>query len=166
MKSRHFRAPRASIAFVTAMLLCVTASSSCAQATRSADRTVADSILALAQEWVDTWNQRDVERMAELHADPANTRYGICNDFLAIEGLLEDIGRSDFFGTSWSIAMVDPRVRVLGADGAVVSFGLVGDETTGGGSRPFDEAFTLVYERVDGVWKIIHVQDSSCPESA
>ena len=166
MKSRHFGARRETMALMTGVLLCVTASSSCAQATRSPDPAVADSILALAHEWVDTWNQRDVERMAELHADPANTRYGICNDFFGIEGLLDDIRRSDFFGPSWSIQIIDPRVRVLGADGAFVSFGLIGDETVGGDSRPFDAAFTLVLERIDGVWKIVHVQDSTCPEGA
>lgn len=46
---------------------------------------VAKTLLALSQEWIDTWNQKDVERMTQLHGDVAHTLYGIGDTFSTVE---------------------------------------------------------------------------------
>lgn len=123
--------------------------------------TLTEKLLALAQEWVDTWNQKDVERMAQLHGDVADTLYGFGDTFDSVETLLQGIRETNFWNVSWKLALVEPRVRILGPDAGLVSFRLVGEESGAGRTKPFSEAFTLVYQNLDGEWKIVHVQDSS-----
>lgn len=122
-----------------------------------------ETLLARSQEWVDTWNVKDVERMRRLHADDvADQRYVIGNGFGTMEELLRMVREENFWNVTWSIKIVDPKVRMLGSDGGLVSFLLVGTETTGGGvPRPFSEAFSLVFQRIRGEWLIVHVHDSS-----
>lgn len=122
---------------------------------------VANTLLALSQQWVDTWNQRDIERMAEMHGDVTQTIYVIGETSSTVEWLLREIREKNFWDLSWKIAMVDPHVRILGADAGLVSFRLVGEEAGARGTKPFSAAFTLVYQKLEGGWKIVHVQDSS-----
>jgi ketosteroid isomerase-like protein len=120
-----------------------------------------ETLLALSQMWVDTWNQRDVARMAEMHGDVTRTVYVIDETFSTVEWLLRDIREKNFWNLSWKIEMVEPHVRMLGADAGLVSFRLVGEEEGPQGTKPFSAAFTVVYQKLDGEWKIVHVQDSS-----
>ena len=122
---------------------------------------VTQTLLALSQQWVDTWNERDIERMAEMHGDVARTVYVIGETSSTVEWLLREIRDKNFWNLSWKIRMVEPHVRVLSADAGVVFFRLVGEEASERGTMPFSAAFTLVYQRLDGDWKIVHVQDSS-----
>lgn len=122
---------------------------------------VTETLLALSHQWVDTWNQKDVERMAAMHGDVTRTAYVIGETFSTVEWLLQEIREKKFWDLSWKIHMVEPHVRVLGADAGLVSFRLVGDEASARGTKPFSAAFTLVYQKLDGEWKIVHVQDSS-----
>lgn len=121
----------------------------------------ADTLLALSQQWVDTWNQRDIEGMAEMHGDVTRTFYLIGETSTPVQWLLREIREKNFWDLSWKIRMVDPHVRLLGADAGLVSFRLVGDEVSARGTKPFNAAFTLIYQKLDGEWKIVHVQDSS-----
>lgn len=123
----------------------------------------ADTLLALSHEWVDTWNTKDVERMRRLHADDvADQRYGIGNGFSSMEWLLGELREKNFWNVSWSIQIVEPKVRILGSDAGLVSFRLIGTETPGGAAtRPFSEAFSLIFQRIGGKWLIVHVHDSS-----
>ena len=138
-----------------------TASHSVSEQSGRATAPVAGTLLALTEEWVDTWNRKDVERMAEMHGDAAQTVYVIGETSSSVEWLLREIRETKFWDLSWKIAMVEPRVRLLGADAGLVSFRLVGEEASVRGTKPFSAAFTLVYQKLDGDWKIVHVQDSS-----
>lgn len=122
---------------------------------------VSDTLLALTEEWVDTWNQKDVERMAALHGDVTRTVYVIGETSSSVDWLLREIRDTNFWNTSWNTRMTEPHVRPLGDDAGLVSFRLVGEETGASGTKPFSAAFTLVYQKIDGAWKIVHVQDSS-----
>lgn len=124
-------------------------------------KAVTDTLLALSQEWTDSWNQKNVERMAQLHGDIRNTLYGIGDNFTTVEWLLTELRQKNFWNVSWKVAMVEPRVRPLGSNAGLVSFRLVGEETSVRGTKPFVAAFTLVFQKLDGVWKIVHIQDSS-----
>jgi uncharacterized protein (TIGR02246 family) len=126
---------------------------------------VSDTLVALAQEWVDTWNNKDVERMRRLHADDVSIQlYALGEEFVTIEKLLKEIRKENFWKLSWSIKIVQPHVRMLGADAALVAFRVVGKETHSyGSSRPYSAAFSLVFQRYRDEWKIVHVHDSSGP---
>jgi ketosteroid isomerase-like protein len=122
---------------------------------------VAQTLLGLSQEWVDTWNQQDVDRMAEMYGDVTRTFYVIGETFSTVEWLLREIREKKFWNLSWKIRIVEPHVRILAADAGLVSFRLVGEEASARGTKPFSAAFTLVYQKLAGEWKIVHVQDSS-----
>ena len=122
---------------------------------------VTEALLSLTQEWVDTWNRRDIERMAQMHGDVAHTVYVIGETSSTVEWLLQEIRDKNFWNLSWKLAVLKPHVRVLGPDAGLVSFRLVGEETGVGGTKPFSAAFSLVFQKLDGEWKIVHVQDSS-----
>lgn len=125
-----------------------------------------DALLTRTQQWVDTWNAKDVDSMRRLHADDVvNQRYGIGQDFITMDWLLRELKEKNFWDVSWSIRMVEPKVRMLGSEAGVVSFRLVGSETpAGAATRPFAEIFTLVFQRIKGEWLIVHVHDSTRPD--
>jgi hypothetical protein len=131
------------------------------QSASATTRAVTDTLLALSQEWTDTWNQKNVERMTQLHGDIRNTLYGVGDNFTTVEWLLTELRQKNFWNVSWKVAMVEPRARVLGSDAGLVSFRLIGEEISASGKKPFVAAFTLVFQKLDGVWKIVHIQDSS-----
>ena len=123
---------------------------------------VTDTLLVRTQQWVDAWNKKDVEGMRRLHAaDVSDQRYVIGNGFTSMEWLLKELRETNFWNVTWSIRMVDAKVRMLGEDAGLVSLRLTGDETpSGGATRPFSEAFSLIFQRVRGEWLIVHVHDS------
>jgi len=123
---------------------------------------VADTLLARTQQWVDAWNAKDVGAMRRLHAaDVGDQRYVVGNGFTTMEWLLKELRETNFWNVTWSIKMADAKVRMLGGDAGLVSFRLIGNETpSGGATRPFAEAFSLIFQRVRGEWSIVHVHDS------
>ena len=145
---------------VTLLLFCSTAL--VGQTRGSGTAPASDALLARAQEWVDTWNNKDVERMRRLHADDVSGQlYGIGEGFDTIERLLKEIREENFWRLSWSIKIVQPRVRMLGADAALVAFRLVGKETNSdGSSQPYSAAYSLVFQRYRDEWKIVHIHTS------
>src|SRR6187401_3671940 len=76
------------------------------QSVNVATAPVTETLLALSHEWVDTWNQKDVERMTQLHGDIAHTIYGIGDTFSSVEWLLREIREKNFWNLSWKLVMV------------------------------------------------------------
>jgi ketosteroid isomerase-like protein len=124
---------------------------------------VADTLLVRTQQWVDAWNEKDVEAIRRLHAaDVGDQRYVIGNGFTTMEWLLKELREKNFWNVTWSIRTVEAKARMLGGDAGLVSFRLTGNETpSGGATHPFSEAFTLIFQRVRGEWLIVHVHDST-----
>jgi ketosteroid isomerase-like protein len=143
-------------------VLLVASAAGSGQASVSGKAALTDTLITRSQEWVDTWNKKDVKRMRALHAeDVADQLYGIGEEFGTVEHLLDDIARENFWNLSWSIKIVDPRVRVLGPNSALVAFRLIGDETNSkGGSRRYSAAYSLIFQREKRVWKVAHVHSS------
>ena len=123
---------------------------------------VTGTLLRLTNAWVQTWNNRDADAMERLHG--SNMRYGIGDSFITGEALMRSIREENFWGLSWSLAVNDTHVRMLGSQAALVSFRLAGIEYRGGTSRPYSALFTLAFEQQAGQWKIVHVHDSDCAE--
>jgi ketosteroid isomerase-like protein len=101
--------------------------------------------------------------MQQLHDD--TFLYGIFGNFLDGEELLEELRKENFWGVSYTLQMVEPRVRMLSSDTALVLFQLVGRSVGPTGERPYSSLFTLVYQKRSGDWKIVHVHDSESAES-
>jgi hypothetical protein len=134
-----------------------------AQSAHPSTSPVTDTLLARTQQWVDTWNKKDVEGMRRLHAvDVGDQRYGIGNGFTTIEWLLKELRETNFWNVTWSVKMAEPKVRMLGADAGLVSFRLKGSETpSGAAAHEFLESFSLIFQRIGGEWLIVHVHDST-----
>jgi hypothetical protein len=133
-----------------------------AQRVKSSTSPVTDTLLARTQQWVATWNAQDVGGMRRLHsADVGDQRYVIGNGFTTMEWLLKELRETNFWNVTWALKMADAKVRMLGGDAGLVSFRLIGNETpSGGATRPFSEAFSLIFQRIRGEWLIVHVHDS------
>ena len=133
------------------------------QSVDSSPSTVADTLLVRTQQWVDTWNKKDVEGMRALHAvDVHDQRYSIGNGFTTMEWLLKELRETNFWNVTWSVKMVESKVRMLGADAGLVSFRLTGTETPSAArAHEFLESFSLIFQRIEGKWLIVHVHDSS-----
>jgi hypothetical protein len=101
--------------------------------------------------------------MRRLHAvDVGDQRYAIGNGFTTTEWLLKELCKTNFWNVTWSVKMVDPKVRMLGADAGLVSFRLTGSEApSGAGPHEFLEALSLIFQRIDGEWLIVHIHDST-----
>ena len=148
--------------FFALSVLLVSPGDGAAQGVESSQLPIADTLLVRTQQWVDAWNEKDVGGMRRLHAaDVGDQRYVIGNGFTTMEWLLKELGETNFWNVTWSMKMVDAKVRILGANAGLVSFRLTGNETPGGGAtRPYSEAFSLIFQRVGGEWLIVHVHDS------
>ena len=143
-------------------LLLVSPGDGAAQSVGLSQLPITDTLIARTQQWVDAWNEKDVEGMRRLHApDVGDQRYVVGNGFSTMEWLLKELRETNFWNVTWSMRIVDAKVRMLGGDAGVVSFRLTGTETpSGGAARPYSEAFTLIFQRVRGEWLIAHVHDS------
>lgn len=125
---------------------------------------VTSELLGLTQEWVRTWNEKDVDRMQELHSD--DFLYGIFGSFGDGRALLNALRRENFWGVTYTLKMEKPLVRILSSDTALVLFQLVGKSVSSKGERPYASLFTLVYQKRGDDWKIIHVHDSESPKGS
>jgi uncharacterized protein (TIGR02246 family) len=115
-------------------------------------------LLSLTEQWVRSWNEKDVDRMRQLQAD--DLLYGVFGSFTEGPVLIEQLRSNNFWGVTYSLRTVDPKVRILSSDIALVLFALVGTSAGPKGAQPYRSLFTLVYQRRDGEWKIVHVHDS------
>lgn len=125
---------------------------------------VTAKLLGLTQEWVRTWNEKDVDRMQQLHDD--DFLYGIFGRFMDGQNLLKMIRKENFWGLTYTLEIVEPRVRILSSDTALVLFQLVGKSVGSKGELPYASLFTLVYQKRGDDWKIVHVHDSELPEKS
>lgn len=147
-------------------VLLVSVEDAAAQRVEVGQLPVADTLLVRTQQWVDAWNEKDVGALRRLHAiDIGEQRYVIGNGFTTMEWLLKELRETNFWNVTWSIKMADETVRMLGEDAGLVSFRLLGSETpSGGATRPFSEAFSLIFQHIRGEWLIVHVHDSTRSE--
>lgn len=124
---------------------------------------LADTLLAVAEEWNAAWAELDPEPYLAHYGDEARFYYqGAELDRAA----LGEVVREEMAGIErWSTELVDPRVEVLGPDAGVVSFRYEGEwEDTDGETRDIEAALTLVFERRDGEWTVVQAHESFPPD--
>lgn len=121
---------------------------------------LSDTAMTYARTWTAAWNNLNAENMIKLHSKDLQYYYG--GKRMAPRATFERVLQEDIIpNETYSIKMVDPHVQVMGSGAAVVSFLLRGETTRKEATSPFAAAVSLVLEKRNGKWKIIHIHESS-----
>lgn len=132
--------------------------------TETESKKIQQEILSVTDAYNKTWGTLNMEEVAKFHSDSSfryyrNMRLGVSSN--------EDFKKKmpQFFvdSKSWKIEVINPVVQVLGPEAAVIGFtgkaemvskdGTVSDAGTG--------AYTYVWKRINGHWKIVHIHESA-----
>jgi hypothetical protein len=132
--------------------------------TETESKKIEEEILSVTEAYNKTWGTLNMEEVAKFHSDSSfryyrNMRLGVSSN--------EDFKKlmpKYFTGSkSWKIEVTNPVVQVLGPDAAVIGFtgkaemvsidGNVSDAGTG--------AYTYVWKKINGHWKIVHIHESA-----
>jgi hypothetical protein len=112
-------------------------------------------ILAVAEAWIQAWNERDMGSMSQLHDDDLLYYWrGRPRGYETFMGELRDY---IFPNETYSVRLVDPRIQLLAASTAVVGFQMGDSEDPAlepGG------AVTLVLVRRPSGWRVVHIHES------
>lgn len=123
-----------------------------------AEAAIADTALDLSREWLDAWNELDADRMLQFYDEELLYYWkGRPMTYEQFKGaLLEYIIPNE----SYSIEMTDPHVQLLGSDAAVVAFNWRDKAEPGGEAPSAKAAVSLIFNRHNGEWKIVHIHES------
>lgn len=129
---------------------------------------IADTLLAITKAYNAAWEELDLERISEYHADDFTYyRRGVVQSASQTE--FEQVYHDDVATqiTSYWANATETWVEVLGPDAGVVAFVFRGGvETPDGATYDYDGALTYVYERRGGRWQVVHIHESAyLPES-
>jgi uncharacterized protein (TIGR02246 family) len=118
----------------------------------------AETLLALAEEWLDSWNALDPERMLQFYDE--DLLYYWKGRPMTLGQFESALHEYIIPNETYSIELTEPHVQLIGADAAVVAF-IWGDKAGPSGEVPPPiAAVSLVFERRGGVWKILHIHES------
>ena len=124
---------------------------------------IAEEILAITEKYNQTWETINMDMVATYHSDSSFRYYR--NMHLSVSSNEEFKKMYPLYlkGTkSWTLKVNNPVVQVLGQDAAVIGFTgkaeLVSsdDKVSDGGTG----AYTYVWKKINGEWKIIHIHES------
>lgn len=122
---------------------------------------LADTIATFHQSFGEAWSELEPEPYLEFVADDARFHFQQWYDRAAYEQLVRDLMEGY---RSYPLATSDQSVEVLGPDAGVVTGTFHAEPVdTAGQSQSFDAAFTFVYERRAGSWKMVRGHESLLP---
>ena len=143
----------------TLVLLCARAGLSAqAPVSNSVEAAVADTVLSLAEAWVEAWNELNAERMLQLHSE--DLQYYWRGRPMSYEVFQRALREDIIPNETYSIEMTDPHVQVLGPNAAVVAFQIRDKASPSGATSPATSALSLIFVRRDAEWKIVHIHES------
>ena len=129
---------------------------------------IADTLLSITEAYNAVWEELDLERISEYHADDF-TYYRRGEVQSASQTEFEQAYHDDVATqiTAYWADATETSVDVLGPDAGVVAFVFRGGvETPDGATWDYHGALTYVFERRDGQWRIVHIHESAySPES-
>lgn len=158
------------LAVVAAATLAVSAAAvGCAGPERPADeltaqqeQAVADTIESLTENLASTWGELDPDAYLQLFSDDVQFYFQGWNDREQFEESVRQIMPAY---REYPMEITDQRIEVLGRDAAVATLTYRAEPVdTAGRSREGKAAFTLVYERRDGSWKVVQAHESLISE--
>lgn len=155
-------ATAAALAVITASLGCAGEQQTQAEPTPQEEQALADTIESHAQNLLATWGQLEPEPYLQLYSDDVQFYFQGWND----RAQFEKVVRKTMAGyQEYPAEVTDMRVEVLGRDAAVATLTYRAQPVdTAGASDEFEAAFTLVYERRDGRWKVVRAHESLIPK--
>lgn len=127
------------------------------------EQALADTIESRARNLMATWSELKPEPYLRLFSDDVQFFYqGWANRAEFEKNVREIMGSYSEF----PVEVTDARVEVLGRDGGVATLTYRSQpvDTAGQSDEPFEAAFTLVYERRDGNWKVVQTHESLIPQ--
>jgi uncharacterized protein (TIGR02246 family) len=119
---------------------------------------LADTVLTLAREWLDAWNELDADRMLQFYDE--DLLYYWRGRPMTYEQFEAAVYEHIIPNESYSIEMTNPHVQVLGADAAVVAFNWRDKADPRNEAQAPRAAVSLIFERRGGEWKIAHIHES------
>lgn len=131
--------------------------------TAEQEAAISNTVLSLTEAYNAAWEGLRAGPILQFHGDDFQYYWfdqRVSDDF-------EEVLRTEWLAgiEEYSIEMIDPQVKVLGADAAVVSFQFVDRETTDGSVQESSGALGYIFERQAGEWKIVRIHHSgSVPE--
>lgn len=151
-------ATAAALAVITAFLGCAGQQQSRSELTAQEEQALADSIESRAENLLATWGELEPEAYLRLYSEDVQFFFGGWND----RAQFEKVVRKTMAGyQEYPAEIMDMEVEVLGRDAAVATLTYRAQPVdTAGESDEFEAAFTLVYERRDGNWKVVQAHES------
>ena len=132
--------------------------------TTNENQKIVEKILAITEKYNKTWETLNIEMIAKFHSDSSFRYYR--NMKLAVSSNADFIKLfPQYMSTtkSWKIVVSNPVVQVLDENVAVIGFtGKAEMITTGNKVSDFGSgAYTYVWKKIDGEWKITHIHEST-----
>ena len=161
-------APRSwSLTLSTILLTCCMAlgcvSTTSSRLTAEQEAAISDTVLSLTEAYNTAWEGLRADSILQFHGDGFQYYWF---DQRVSDGF-EEVLRTEWLDRieEYSIGMIDPQVKVLGADAAVVSFQFQEREMADGAVQESTGALGYIFERQAGTWKIVRIHHSgSVPE--
>lgn len=122
------------------------------------EQALADSIESQARNLMAAWSELEPEPYLQLYSGDVQFFFGGWHD----RAQFEKVVRKNLVGyQEYPAEIMDMEVEVLGRDAAVATLTYRAQPIdTAGESEEFEAAFTLVYERRDGDWKVVQAHES------
>lgn len=145
-----------------ALLGCTAQGQQARELTAQEEQALADTIESQARDLLATWSELEPEAYLQLYSDDLQFFFGGWND----RAQFEKVVRKTMAGyQEYPAEILEMEVEVLGRDAAVATLTYRAQPVdTAGESEEFEAAFTLVYERQDGSWKVVQAHESLIPQ--
>lgn len=125
---------------------------------------IVDKILAITEKYNKTWETLNMEMVAKFHSDSSFRYYSNMKLVISNNADFKKLFPQYMSTTkSWKIEVSNPVVQVLDENVAVIGFtGKAEMITTDNKVSDFGTgAYTYVWKKIDGEWKIVHIHDST-----
>ncbi len=121
-------------------------------------------IFVITEKYNKTWETLNMEMVAKFHSDSSFRYYSNMKLVISSNADFKKLFPQYMSTTkSWKIEVSNPVVQVLDEKVAVIGFiGKAEMITTDNKESDFGSgAYTYVWKKIDGEWKIVHIHDST-----
>lgn len=127
--------------------------------TAAKEAEISEAILAIAEAYNSAWGEWTAEAILPFHGEGFEYYWYDMRLAEEFETVLREVWLPE--STEYSIEMLDPQLRVLGRDAAILSFGFRDREVnTSGQIQHNTGALAYVFERSGPEWKIVRIHQS------
>ena len=125
---------------------------------------IVEEILAVTDKYNQTWGTINMLKVAEFHSDSSFRYYRNMKLSVGSNGEFKKLYPQILKGTkSFKMKVENPVVQVLGKDAALIGFTALAELITLD-DKVLDVgtgAYTYVWKKLDGQWKIVHIHESA-----